>query len=75
MSHYLIDLGIIVVLIAGISQFRTPRGARAGNLLAAVALGGAVVVVFVRHSIGSIELILVAAAATTAWSARDSPSI
>ena len=63
MSPYLIDLGIILILIAGISQFRTPRGARVGNLLAAAALGGAVVVVLVRHSIGSIGLILVAAAA------------
>ena len=63
MSPYLIDLGIIFVLIAGIALFRSPGGARAGNLLAAAALGSAVAVVLVRHSVGSIELVVVAVAA------------
>jgi NAD(P) transhydrogenase subunit beta len=61
MSPYLIDLGIILLLISGISQFRTPRRARVGNLLAAAALGAAIVVVLVRYSVGSIGLVIVAA--------------
>ena len=63
MWPYLIDLAVVLILIAGISQFGTLRGARVGNLLAAAALGSAVVVVLVRHSIGSTGLIMVAAAA------------
>ena len=63
MPPYLVDLAIILVLIAGISLFRTPRGARVGNLLAAAALGGAAVLVLIRHSVGSVGLMLVAAAA------------
>jgi NAD(P) transhydrogenase subunit beta len=62
MSPYLIDLGIILLLISGISQFRTPRRARIGNLLAAAALGAAMAVVLTRHSVESIGLIVVAAA-------------
>lgn len=61
MSPYIVDLGIILILIAGISRFRTPRAARLGNLLAAAALGAAVAVVFARHPVGSIGLILIAA--------------
>ncbi len=63
MTPYLVDLGIILILIAGISLFRTPRGARAGNLVAAAALGGAAALILLRHSVGSVELMLVAAAA------------
>ena len=44
-----IDFVIILVLIAGIAQFRTPRGARMGNLTAALALALALVVVVWRH--------------------------
>jgi NAD(P) transhydrogenase subunit beta len=62
MSPYLIDLGIILTLVAGISQFRTPRRARTGNVLAAAALGSAVAVVLARHPVAPLEWILVAAA-------------
>ncbi|MBM4087982.1 MAG: NAD(P)(+) transhydrogenase (Re/Si-specific) subunit beta [Planctomycetes bacterium] len=66
MTPHLIDLGIILILIAGISQFRAPRQARVGNLLAAAALAGAVAAIFARHSVGSIGLILAAATAGAA---------
>lgn len=36
--HLLIDFVIIAILILGIWQFKTPRGARTGNLTAALAL-------------------------------------
>jgi NAD(P) transhydrogenase subunit beta len=60
MSSYLIDLAIILVLVIGISQFRTPRRARLGNLWGAAALSGAVVVVLIRHPIESVGVVLVA---------------
>jgi len=63
MTPCLIDLGIILLLILGISQFRAPRRARVGNFLAATALGAAVAVIFVRHTVGSIGLVVAAAAA------------
>ncbi|MFW6171275.1 MAG: NAD(P)(+) transhydrogenase (Re/Si-specific) subunit beta [Planctomycetota bacterium] len=63
MSSYLIDLGIVLILIAGISKFRTPRGARVGNWMAAAALAAAVAVVLGRYPPGSIGLVLVAVAA------------
>lgn len=44
-----IDLGIIAVLILGIWLFRTVRGARAGNLAAALALACALAAVLYRH--------------------------
>lgn len=47
----LIDAGIILVLLLGIRQFRTAGGARAGNLLAAIALAGAAAVVLIRNPV------------------------
>jgi NAD(P) transhydrogenase subunit beta len=47
----LIDLAIIAVLILGIWQFRTPRGARRGNLTAAFALLCAIAVVWHSQAI------------------------
>ena len=44
-----VDLIIILILIAGIAQFRTPAGARRGNLTAAGALAFALAVVVWRH--------------------------
>lgn len=58
MSGLWVDLGIILILVAGIAQFRTPRAARIGNLTAATALLCAVVAVLYRH--GVLELPLVA---------------
>jgi NAD(P) transhydrogenase subunit beta len=47
--HLLIDFAIILVLIVGIRQFRTPQGARSGNLSAAFALLCALGVVLLRN--------------------------
>lgn len=56
----LIDLAIILVFLGGFRLFRTPRGARSGNLLAAFALLMAVAVVLWRHRILQPELVLIA---------------
>ncbi|HQL54351.1 MAG TPA: NAD(P)(+) transhydrogenase (Re/Si-specific) subunit beta [Phycisphaerae bacterium] len=61
MSGLWIDLGIILILIAGIAQFRTPRAARRGNLTAAVALLCAVVVVLARHGVLHVPLVVIMA--------------
>ncbi|MBP7934764.1 MAG: NAD(P)(+) transhydrogenase (Re/Si-specific) subunit beta [Phycisphaerae bacterium] len=63
MSHLLIDIGVILVLILGISQFRTPRGARLGNLAAAFAMLCAMGLVLYRHSIAEIPLVVAGAGA------------
>jgi len=55
-----IDLAIILVFLGGFRLFRTPRGARSGNLLAAFALLMAVAVVLWRHRILQPELVLIA---------------
>ena len=49
--HLAIDLLIILILIAGIRQFRTPRGARSGNLTAAFALLCALGIVLYRNPV------------------------
>ncbi len=46
-----IDFAIILVLILGISRFRTPRGGRFGNLAAALAMALALAVVVRRHNL------------------------
>ena len=56
----LIDLAIILVFLGGFRLFRTPGGARSGNLLAAFALLMAVAVVLWRHRILQPELVLIA---------------
>ncbi len=61
MTALLVDLGVILVLIAGIAQFRTPRGARHGNLTAAAALLIAVVVVLYRHQVLNVPLVVIVA--------------
>lgn len=53
-----IDLVIILILILGIRQFRFPKGARRGNMTAAVALACAVVVVVLRHNILEPEIVI-----------------
>lgn len=61
MSALLVDLGIILILIAGIAQFRTPRGARAGNLTAVASLLCALLVVLYRHGVLGWPLVLTVA--------------
>jgi NAD(P) transhydrogenase subunit beta len=45
----ILDFAIILILIIGIRQFRSPKGARIGNLTAAFALLCALVLVFYRN--------------------------
>ena len=47
----LLELTIIAMLIVGITLFRTPRGARFGNLTAAAALLAAIVLVLTQNTI------------------------
>jgi NAD(P) transhydrogenase subunit beta len=69
MSQFILDIVIAAILIVGISQFRTPRGARFGNLTAAFALLCAIGVVLVRYHVGPLPLIAVGAALglTVGW--------
>ncbi|MBP1654738.1 MAG: pntB 2 [Bacteroidetes bacterium] len=59
-ASILIDLSIIVLLVTGIAQFRTPRGARSGNATAATALLLALALVLYRHAILDPVLLAVA---------------
>jgi NAD(P) transhydrogenase subunit beta len=75
MSAYvplLIDLSIIVLLVIGIAQFRTPRGARRGNATAALALLAAIALVLYRNAVLEPAL-LGAALAVGAAPAPSSP--
>lgn len=56
--YLLADLAIILVLIAGVWQFRTPRRALTGNLTAAFALICAVGVVLYRNPISGLGVVL-----------------
>jgi NAD/NADP transhydrogenase beta subunit len=57
-QQVLIDSIVILILFVGISQFRTPKGARAGNLTAAAALFCALGVVIYRNSITDLPLVV-----------------
>lgn len=57
---WVVDFLIILILIVGIRFFRTPWGARRGNLLAAFALALALVVVLVRNPILDPAIVLIA---------------
>jgi NAD/NADP transhydrogenase beta subunit len=54
----LIDAGVIVLLLLGAQRFRSPRGAVAGNSIAAVAVALAVLAVGLRHEILSPALVV-----------------
>lgn len=58
--HLLLDLAIILILIIGIRQFRSRRGARTGNLTAAFALLCAFLVVLLKHDILAPGVVLIA---------------
>ena len=51
MMELVVNLAIIALLVAGMSQFRTPRGARLGNHAAALSLIAAVTLVVVQHGL------------------------
>lgn len=48
----LIDLIVIMIFIAGIAQFRTPAGARRGNITTALAFAAALALLVYRNTIG-----------------------
>lgn len=58
MSQLLVDLCIILILLVGVSLFRSPLGARFGNLAAALAILCAVAVVLSRHHLTSPWLVV-----------------
>jgi H+-translocating NAD(P) transhydrogenase subunit beta len=56
--NLLVDFSIIALILIGVRQFRSPRGALRGNWIAAVALGLAVLTVAVRHDLVSPRLVI-----------------
>ena len=56
----LIDLVVIAIFIAGIAQFRTPAGARRGNITTALAFAAAVGLLVYRNTIGQPWLVAAA---------------
>ena len=55
----MIDFGIIVLLIIGIRFFRTPKGARIGNLIAAFTILCALILVLYRNKIINPEIVVI----------------
>ncbi len=68
-GRLVVDLAIILILILGISQFRSPRGARRGNLLEALALVLAGIAVMYRARITDLSVVIPAllVGATAGW--------
>ncbi len=70
-ANIAVDIAIILVLIAGISRFRTPSGARFGNAMAALALLFAVAVALYRNpmlsSNAALAAFALAASSLAAW--------
>jgi H+-translocating NAD(P) transhydrogenase subunit beta len=56
--NLLIDFSIIALILLGVRQFRSPRGALRGNWIAAAALGLAVLTVALRHDLVSPRLVI-----------------
>lgn len=52
------DLSIIALILVGVQQFRSPKGALRGNWIAAVALGLALLLVAIRHEIVAPRLVV-----------------
>ena len=59
-QRLLIDIGIVLVLTAGIWQFRTRQGARSGNLIGAAALACAAGVALWRDPISGVVVVVIA---------------
>ncbi|HQG53879.1 MAG TPA: NAD(P)(+) transhydrogenase (Re/Si-specific) subunit beta, partial [Thermoleophilia bacterium] len=68
-KNLLVELAIIAILIVGIAQFRSPRGARRGNYVAALALALALAVVFIREGLNLPAVVIpsLAAGAMVGW--------
>ncbi|MBN1488998.1 MAG: NAD(P)(+) transhydrogenase (Re/Si-specific) subunit beta [Phycisphaerae bacterium] len=61
MTAQLLDWGIILALVVGIALFRSPRRARLGNAVAALALSCAFAFLLARHTLVSLPLVLITA--------------
>lgn len=61
LPHVFVDLGIILILVAGITQFRSPRTARRGNLTEALALALATATILSRSPITGLSIVIPAA--------------
>ncbi|NJD18902.1 MAG: NAD(P)(+) transhydrogenase (Re/Si-specific) subunit beta, partial [Gemmatimonadetes bacterium] len=67
------DFTVIAMILVGVWQFRTPRGALRGNAIAAAALALAIVLVAMRHQIlvpGLVAGLLAVGAVGGFWLAR-----
>ncbi|MHB1136219.1 MAG: NAD(P)(+) transhydrogenase (Re/Si-specific) subunit beta [Coriobacteriia bacterium] len=53
----LVDLVVIAIFIGGIAQFRTPKRARLGAVITALAFGAALALVIYRNTIGQLWLV------------------
>ncbi|MBN2841195.1 MAG: NAD(P)(+) transhydrogenase (Re/Si-specific) subunit beta [Coriobacteriia bacterium] len=53
----LVDLIVIAVFIGGIAQFRTPKRARLGTAITAVAFGAALALVVYRNTVGQLWVV------------------
>lgn len=62
-SDLLLDLTIVLILLAAFLQFRTPLGARQGNLTAVIALVFSLVMVLLRNPIFNPVIVVAAVAA------------
>jgi NAD(P) transhydrogenase subunit beta len=62
----IIDVVVILILIWGLKQFRTPGGARQGNMTAALALAFAMVVTLYRYGLVDPAVVIVALLAGSA---------
>ena len=60
LTELLIDLAVIAVFIGGISQFRTPAGARRGNLTAGLAFAIALALVVYRNTFEDMWVVILA---------------
>ncbi len=60
------DAAIVLLLLAGVALFRSPRTARWGNGAAALALGAAIALVLRRNPVGAVTWLILALAAGSA---------
>lgn len=67
LPDYLLDLAVVLVLLAAFWQFRTPHGARRGNITAAAVLTCALILVLVRHPILNPAMVVTAAIVGSAF--------
>jgi len=60
LAGIMVDVVVILILIAGVKQFRTPNGARHGNLTAAFALSLAMIITLYRYGLVDPAVVILA---------------